>query len=93
MTCSSYQIDDWKSTELVILEGVTKSFGSLLREILEKGSISMNPIDWVLVDRWFNYKLPLIADIELNSIFCLAGKFNKLKFNIKIGNKKNDTTL
>ena len=69
MNCPKCKSADWKSAELVVLEGISSSSsetnGTLDGSITEKGSFSLNPRDWLLADRWFNYSHPI--ELNLNS--------------------------
>ena len=62
-TCPKCSNDQWKSARLVIAEGTTNSTSSLTGSITERGSMSINPKDWYLADRWFSYDSPIEADM------------------------------
>jgi hypothetical protein len=69
MNCPKCKSTDWKSAELVVLEGISSSSsetnGNVDGSMTEKGIFSLNPRDWLLADRWFNYSHPI--ELNLNS--------------------------
>ena len=61
-TCPKCHAQDWKSAKLVVLEGTTKTKGSLEGELVEKGALRGSVRDFLLSDRWFSYESPITAE-------------------------------
>ena len=78
MSCGNCDSNDWKSAELVILEGSSTSAGGIDGKMTSPGSVSLNPRDWLLADRWFSYEYPINLDLHFNTITGLAEKVKKL---------------
>lgn len=62
-SCPKCKSDMWKSARLVIMEGSTSSQSNITGTITERGSLSGDPKDWYLADRWFSYESPVEAEM------------------------------
>jgi len=76
--CPKCSSDQWKSARLVIAEGTTNSTSNLKGNITEKGSLSANPRDWYLADRWFSYDNPIEAEINTTSSSLIVDQVKQL---------------
>ena len=76
--CPKCQGDEWKSARLLILEGTTKSEGALEGELVSKGSLSIDPRNFFLADRWFSFENPISAEISSTTTTVLVDEIKKL---------------
>ncbi|MFP7675721.1 hypothetical protein ACG74X_20505 [Marivita sp. S0852] len=69
----------WKSAKLVVLEGTTKTEGTLQGEIVEKGTFHGGGVrDFLLSDRWFSYESPLSAEFSSTTTSVLVDEIKAL---------------
>lgn len=84
-TCPKCSSDQWKSARLVIAEGTTNSTSSITGSITERGSMSINPKDWYLADRWFSYDSPIEADMSTSTSSLIVDQVKEMMVNAAEG--------
>jgi len=77
--CPNCGSTDWKSAELVVLEGTSSTEGQLAGKITEYGRLEGGVSNFLLSDRWFTYNSAKIdGDIKTQTISGLASKIQKV---------------
>lgn len=77
-SCPKCKSDMWKSARLVIMEGSTSSQSNITGTITERGSLSGDPKDWYLADRWFSYESPVEAEMTTTSSSLVVDQIKRM---------------
>jgi hypothetical protein len=76
--CPSCGGDNWKSAEMVIMEGTQTTIGSGKGKVTDPGMFSGGFREFLLSDRWFTWDFPLGLDARMQTTSALAEQIKKL---------------